>query len=324
MDKASKIMSTDYDAIFVQEATELTEDDWESLTTRLRNGVVPFQQLMADCNPSTPVHWLLHRCNIGRTLLINSRHEDNPKLFTEDGEKTEIGAAYIARLDRLTGVRKDRLRYGRWVAAEGVIYEGYDESVHLVERFDVPEDWPRYWSVDFGYTNPFVCQWWAQDPDGRLFLYREIYHTKRLVSDHAKKMLELSKDEPRPAQIICDHDAEGRATLERELGVGTFAAHKAVANGIDAVQERLRVQGDGKPRLMIMRNSLVERDPDLAEALMPSCTAEEIPGYTWDSTPGKPPKETPVKKDDHGVDAMRYVVSQLDIKGFAPRYRGSL
>jgi predicted transcriptional regulator len=41
--------------------------------------------------------------------------------------------------------------------------------------------------VDFGYTNPFVMQWWAEDPDGRLYLYREIYRTRRLVEDHAKR-----------------------------------------------------------------------------------------------------------------------------------------
>ena len=31
------------------------------------------------------------------------------------------------------------------------------------------------WSVDFGFTNPIVIQWWAEDPDGRLYLYRELY-----------------------------------------------------------------------------------------------------------------------------------------------------
>ena len=53
-----EIMSSEYDVIYVQEATELVEDDWEALTTRLRNGKVTFQQLMADCNPGPPQHWL--------------------------------------------------------------------------------------------------------------------------------------------------------------------------------------------------------------------------------------------------------------------------
>lgn len=52
LDKPSKVMSSEYDIAYVQEATELTENDWESITTRLRNGMVPYQQIMADCNMS--------------------------------------------------------------------------------------------------------------------------------------------------------------------------------------------------------------------------------------------------------------------------------
>ena len=42
-------------------------------------------------------------------------------------------------------------------------------AVHVVDPFDIPTDWSRYLSIDFGYTNPFVAQWWALDHDGRLY-----------------------------------------------------------------------------------------------------------------------------------------------------------
>jgi phage terminase large subunit len=58
MDDPTKIMSSEYDVAYVQEATELTAADWEAITTRLRNGRISFQQLIADCNPSVPTHWL--------------------------------------------------------------------------------------------------------------------------------------------------------------------------------------------------------------------------------------------------------------------------
>jgi hypothetical protein len=58
MDNPDRIMSTEFDTVFVQEATELTETDWENLTTRLRNFVLPYQQLTADCNSGSPSHWL--------------------------------------------------------------------------------------------------------------------------------------------------------------------------------------------------------------------------------------------------------------------------
>ncbi|MFI6388618.1 hypothetical protein [Nonomuraea sp. NPDC050540] len=68
------------------------------------------------------------------------------------------GADYIAKLEKLTGVRYHRLRHGRWVATEGLIYEDFDPAVHVVDRFDIPPEWTRWWTVDFGFTNPFVLQ----------------------------------------------------------------------------------------------------------------------------------------------------------------------
>jgi phage terminase large subunit len=330
MDKPSKTLSTEFDFIYVQEAIELAEHDWEMLTRPLRNGVMPYQQIIADTNPDAPTHWLKRRCDAGKTLLLESRHEDNPVLWDRGkSEWTEAGRAYIAKLDALTGARKPRLRYGRWVQAEGVVYEGWNVSVHLIDRFPIPRHWRRFWSIDFGFTNPFVWQQWAMDGDGRLFLIREIYKSKRLIEDHARRILEVVRrdippDELRqlgdqlgpyhPQAILCDpEDAEGRATLEKYLGMRTQAAQKSVLDGIQAVAGRLADAGDGKPRLFILRDSLDERDPELDESKVPCCTAEEFDSYIW-KTPAttaladrtnKP--DEPLDKHNHGMDAMRYL-----------------
>lgn len=139
MDRDSKIMSTEYDVVFVNEATDLTEQDWESIISRLRSGVLPYQQLIGDCNPQAPNHWLNMRADTEKTTRFLSRHEDNPRWFTPDGVMTPDGHAYIGgKLDRLTGVRYQRLRLGKWAAAEGQVYEAWDASVHLVS-----EEWMR-------------------------------------------------------------------------------------------------------------------------------------------------------------------------------------
>jgi phage terminase large subunit len=307
-------MSTDYDVVYVQEAIELAEHDWEALTTRLRNGAVPIQQIIADTNPDTPTHWLKRRCDGGKAMLLESRHEDNPLLWNRStNDWTEVGRVYIAELDALTGPRKQRLRFGQWVQAEGIVYDGWDPAVHLIDRFPIPDDWPRFWSVDFGYTNPFVCQWWAQDPDGRLYLYRQIYRTQRLVEDHAAQMLALAKHEPRPKSIICDHDAEDRATLERHLKMPTTPAKKDKSPGIQSVASRLKKAGDGKPRLFLLRDSLVERDPLMVEQKRPACTEEEFGGYVWDLSNNRKKGEEPADKDNHGMDALRYLVAAFDL-----------
>jgi len=325
MDKAPKVMSTDYDLIFAQEATELTVDDWEALTTRLRSDVLSFQQILADCNPSHEKHWLKLRCDTGQTRMLLSRHEDNPLLFNVDDDGvftvTEKGRVYIDKLDALTGPRKQRLRYGKWSSAKGVIYETYDPALHLIDPFPIPDDWARFWSVDFGYTNPMVVQCWAEDPDGRLYLYREWYRTQRTVEQFSGDVLATVAPggewvEPKPRLLVCDHDSDRQGTsmrdiLARHLKLPTRPAYKDVKVGIQAVEDRLRVAGDGRPRLFLLRGAVVDRDDALLDRAKPTCTEDELPGYVWDSTPGNVPKETPVKVDDHGCDAMRYMVMHL-------------
>ncbi|MFC8465986.1 phage terminase large subunit [Streptomyces sp. NPDC057250] len=328
-DRPEKFLSADLDRVFVDEGIEITLELWETLISRLRGSAPTYRQIMLATNPSHPQHWIKQRADSGPLTMITSSHRDNPAYVQRDGSYTPEGREYMAKLDALTGVRRMRLRDGRWTAAEGVIYEEWDDTVHLVSRFPIPEDWPRLWTVDFGFTNAFVCQWWAIDPDGRMYLYREIYMTRRTVDQHARDILDqvtITEDgertwtEPRPIAIVCDHDAEGRTVLARELGLPTIPARKAVRTGLEAVKARMRPAGDGRPRLMILRDSLVEKDTRLADAKKPTCTADEVTGYVWAKArstvaSAKPEPEEPVKIDDHGMDAMRYGVAELDVVG---------
>jgi hypothetical protein len=335
---AQKVMSGQYDLIYVNEETELSEGEHENLTTRLRNGVMPYQQLLSDCNPGPPHHWLKQRAERGQLRMLPSVHEDNPVLFDERGQLTARGASYLGKLDALTGVRYWRLRKGVWSAADGMIYaDVWNPALHVIDRPSVPATWTRYWVVDFGFTHPFVWQEWAEDPDGRLYRLREIHMTGRLVEDHARQMLAvcgweltptfdpqrpnrlrrhvpIRKDpDPLPRMLICDHDAEDRATLERYVGAPTYAAIKAVSPGIQAVASRLKPSGDGRPRLFFCRDALVERDPWAEEHHQPLCTEEEIESYVWDEAGGQKKGEHPVKFADDGVDCVRYVVATLDL-----------
>ena len=85
-----------------QEATELEEDDWAMLLRGLRNGVLSYQQLIADCNPGPPDHWLKQRCNAGECELVESRHEDNPLLW-QGGAGRRSGRRTLPRSTRCAG-----------------------------------------------------------------------------------------------------------------------------------------------------------------------------------------------------------------------------
>jgi phage terminase large subunit len=129
--------------------------------------------------------------------------------------------------------------------------------------------------------------------------------------------IEIVWTEPKPVAIICDHDAEGRATFEKHTGLGTQPAIKYVNDGIDTHKARLKGDAQG-PYFYLMRDALVERDENLAHKLYPVCTEQEYPAYAWkvEAVSGRTLDE-PVKRDDHGMDTDRYFSMHLDFRGKA-------
>lgn len=313
LDRPGKMLSAEYDFVYVAEASQLRRDHWEVLFSRLRSGVMPYQQLIGDTNPDSPKHWIRLMADAGDLRLLETTHQDNPRYWdAQAGEWTKAGQDYVlGKLAKLTGLRRARYFEGKWVQAEGAVYDDYDERVHVMDRFPIPSSWRWVLSIDFGYKNPFVAQFWAVDNDDRMYLAHEIYYSHRLVEEHARQIVELMAGK-RFTHVVADHDAEDRATLHAH-GVRTNPAKKEIRSGIQLVQSRLRLQGDGRPRLFMFRDALLERDPALAGAGLPCSTLEEMPAYIWQPTPdGKPGKETPVDKDNHGMDALRYGVAALD------------
>lgn len=314
LDKPGKIMSTEYDLIYVQEAIELDEDSWEALTTRLRNGVLSYQQLLADTNPDRPMHWLKVRCDTRRCWLLESRHEDNPVLWNAPaGDWTQAGRVYLTKLDALTGPRKQRLRYGRWVQAEGVVYDSWDHARHVVASWDAASAKRFVAGVDWGFTNAGVILVGAVDGDGRLTIVEEVYQSRQTIDWWVDKAKAL-KAKYRVERFACDPSEPAYIEQFRRAALNAVEALNDVMPGIGAVTERLQDTGDGRPRLTYLRSALHARDRALDEVKKPASMAEEIDGYVWNTTGGRKKGEEPVKQDDHGMDALRYLVTELDLR----------
>jgi phage terminase large subunit len=164
--------------------------------------------------------------------------------------------------------------------------------------------WSKRRSIDFGYNDPFVCQWWA-GRDDEWYLYREIFHSGRIIEDHAKQIVSLSQGEEYEC-TVADHDREDRETLHRH-GVDTIPAVKDIEHGIDEVKARLQRGTNARPRLFFLKGCTVETDPALIAARRPASTVEEFDAYLWKTRRGVDvPKDEPADADNHGMDAMRY------------------
>lgn len=172
MDQASKVLSSAYDVIYVNEVTELDLEDWETLTTRARKYTIPNNRCIGDCNPSYDRHWALQRCLEGRMRRIRTTLKDNPAYFTDEGEPTERGAAYMQTLEGLTGTRRQRLLEGEWVGMENAIYaDALNAETMFVELPERPGWTGRGWGgMDFGRIHLSAVVALTESHDGRLWV----------------------------------------------------------------------------------------------------------------------------------------------------------
>jgi hypothetical protein len=326
LDYPGKALSSERDFVYVNQCEELTLTDWGVLCSRAtgRAGNSPYPQVMGDCNPGAPTHWIRMRSQEGRLVLLESRHEDNPTLWdAARRDWTEQGRLTLAALDALPGVLRDRLRYGRWVAAEGTVYGAWDARVHLIGSEALPARLARVvGAMDWGFTNPGVLQVWLVDGDGRMFLAHEVYRAGRLIewwADQARQAHQRYHFEA----VVCDPSEPAYIAQVCAAGVPARPGDNELLPGIQAVQSRLALAADGRPRLYLLRGALAERDEALAAARKPVCTADEFDVYAYPKgADGKPVKEAPVKVHDHGMDALRYACRYVD--GTVPLTRGSI
>ena len=328
LDKPEKVKSWEFDLALINEATECSLEDIEFVRSRLRHGKTPYPQLIMDVNPGPPSHWLNVRMNDGKTTRLLSRHEDNPRFWDiHKQEWTEDGKRYIfGVLGGLTGVRLQRLRYGKWVAAEGMVYEKWDRAIHLVNKEKLIQ-WGVFnedgtlnkWvvrrtiaAVDWGYTNPGCIQVYAIDGDGRMYMVREIYRSKRTI-DWWLDQGERLQQEFNISQWHCDPSEPSYIAQFNARGLFATGAFNDIAPGISFLQQRLEVVGDGRPRFVVYEYALQDRDEDLAQAHKPVCFDQEVDTYVWQAPKdGKPVKEIPVDDNNHSLDTARYAVSSQD------------
>ena len=121
----------------------------------------------------------------------------------------------------------------------GQAFPEWDASIHTCDPFLVPQEWPRWRAIDYGYAVPFCCLWLARRPDGTFVVYRELYETGLTASEQALRVRALSAGEEYKASVgdpaMWASSREGRrvqsvADQYREMGVTlTKAANERLA-----------------------------------------------------------------------------------------------
>lgn len=345
-DNPDKILSGEFGAAYVNQAEELAEADWETLSTRVtgRGATNPNPMAFGDCNPGPEDHWIKQREAAGTLRLRESRHEDNPTLYTADGALTDQGRRSMAILDALTGVRYWRLRRGLWVGAEGQHFEAWDEAMHVIDPRAITGDWILWGALDYGFGHPFASGILGLDPTGDMHLMAEWGGRKTLIADHVAGYLgQLRRLKIRPEQvrvIAAGHDAWAtRGGDDRESIADKWAKAVRAQVGYDCLPlERATVDRINGAAALQEGFGLPHGDPAKTPALPPrrptlflwrGCaeTIATIPRMVTD--PRNPEDVKKVNADAQGrggddyYDMLRYgVMAAPDRRsgGFAMRY----
>lgn len=302
MDNPDRVLSSERDLIYVNQAEELTEQDWEILATRCtgRGSVIEYPRLVGDCNPAGSMHWIRKRAAKGTLKLFNSVHKDNPELYDSQGKILPEGKKQLGNLaNSLSGVRYKRLMLGQWATAEGAVYDNFDVNVHVCKR-DMAEFVTFYLCQDDGYVNPAAILLVGEDSDKRWHCCKEFYQSGVSRESIVRTAQQWFKEYHCTIDIVDSAVPELIASLVA-VGVNALAVKKPMGQiGDSCLNFRDRfelVKGDtseqwpnGRPRYTV--------DPSCVNHI------NELESYEWE--PDKP-KDTPKKENDHTCDAIRYL-----------------
>lgn len=241
---------------------------------------------------------------------LEERIEDLPKtdeVFQIDlnGNRVSQGG-YIPdrRIDQMIAewpeeTQATRIR-GEFASFYGAVFKTYNRKTHVVPPFRVPKYWRKWRTFDFGFTNPFVCLWLAKNSDEDWYVYREYYQAQTSIQEHIRMVKLLSKGERYIDSYADPENAEDRSEM-RKAGIPTKSARKDIARGIELVQSKLKTKENGKPSLFIFK----------------TCrnTCREVSTYRYPKgTSTRNPKDTPIQKNDHTIDSLRYALYSVDGK----------
>jgi len=189
--------------------------------------------------------------------------------------------------------------FGEFTNQSGLVYSEFSRNIHVIEAFEPPKEWPRDRAIDFGVRNPFACLYFAHDErDDVIHVYREYYQTEKTTLENGRRLsqIERQKGETYRWTVADPESRDGRLTLARECHIETHPApkHIGVVETINWVKERLALDSEGRPHLVIHDNC--------------KNLIREFRLYRWAKTEKG---DRPIKSNDHALDALRYQIAFL-------------
>lgn len=293
--QVAKVLGASFKYCYGDEVAKWSEDVFDIVKSRLDKEYSCFD---GSLNPESPTHWLKRFLDSDADIYLQEYTLfDNPHLpqdFVENLCNEYRGTVYY-----------DRLVLGKWMRAEGLIYQSftdnnlYDDNTRPVALYNTSV---RIISCDYGTTNPCVYldtyddgdTIWIDNEyrwDSRSNEAKRTGNPQKTDSQYADDMVKFMGTEPeRICNIIADPSAASFIAELRGRGLVVTGADNNVLDGIRELSSLFALK-----KVMIHRR----------------CTGliEELHSYVWDDKAVG--EDRPVKEQDHGPDALRYRTNAL-------------
>jgi len=285
-DDVLQYQGQEYDALFIDEATQLTEEQfcWLDACVRGANGFP--KRTYITCNPGGIGHAWVKRLFVDREFrgsedpndyaFIQARVWDNAPLFENDDgyrkalrrlrrenpgmpsarikEEAKKQASYVRRLGSLPAELRRAWLDGDWNVFAGQFFSEFSEDTHVCEPFPIPEGWSRSASIDYG-LDMLAALWFAVSPEGQVYCYRSVEKEGLTVSAAAKAILTAGGTEAdfilAPPDLWNRRQDSGRSAAEifAENGAPLVKAGNSRIDGWLCVKEYLKCD-EGRPKML--------------------------------------------------------------------------
>lgn len=290
-----KLQGTGFQYVLGDEITTWPEDFFNMLKSRLDKANSKFD---GTCNPEGPYHYL-KKDLIDRAKELDVFHQhftidDNPFLSEEFVRQLKL---------EYSGVWYKRYIEGLWVLAEGLVYDMFDPDKHIVK--EMPQINQTWIGVDYGTANDTVFLLIGLGSDNNIYVIDE-WRWGRKSKGHSKTDSQLrkalvefiGKHKVNPQWIFVDPSAASFIT-ECYAHRQQHPELRKVAHAKNDVNEGIRWTSSliGAEKLYIHKR---------CEGLI-----DELQSYSWDDRAAERGEDKPLKENDHGPDALRYVINGI-------------
>lgn len=319
---ASRRQGGQYQLLIFDERTLTPPDVCSFLESRLRSGRadIPVLGIRSSTNPGGPGHGAvksryIQPTNYGADVVTDDRGRTVRFIPSKLADNPHVNAEYAQDLAALPEKLKAAFLDGNWDVFAGMMFPELQRDRHVIEPITLPASWRRYTAVDWGYTAPWAVLWAAEDEDGRIWAYRELYQTGVGEAEQARRILDAETATERIGARFADDamwatrgDAKPIASVYAEEGVHLTQAGKGAGSRVNGWQ-RVHSYLAEAPACPHHRAQGWETCPKLH--IFSTCTDlyRELSSLPH-ATKGDP-EDADTTADDHLSDALRYLLVNL-------------